>query len=109
MVCGCGKTDDPMSKLRMPPHLFPLLPFPCPPRRPLKITARDAAGPDGSSLLSEDALTVELQAGRPAQLGVEGPGTLAVGTKAAIPQLRVRVCDAAGNPTASDTFEVPAY
>ncbi|PRW58303.1 Structural maintenance of chromosomes flexible hinge domain-containing 1 [Chlorella sorokiniana] len=73
---------------------------------PLKITVRDSGGEGGTSLLTEDALTVELRAGPPAQLSVEGPGTLEVGTKAALPQLRVRVCDAAGNPTTSETFEV---
>lgn len=77
-----------------------------PARSPLKITVRDGAGEGGASLLTEDALTVELRAGPPAQLSVEGPGTLEVGTKAALPQLRVRVCDAAGNPTTSETFEV---
>ena len=83
---------------------------PCPPhpanRSPLKITVRDGGGEGGASLLAEDALTVELRAGPPAQLSVEGPGTLEVGTKAALPQVRVRVCDAAGNPTTSETFEV---
>ena len=67
---------------------------------------RDSAGEGGASLLAQDALTVELRSGPPAQLSVEGPGTLEVGTKAALPQLRVRVCDAAGNPTTSETFEV---
>lgn len=67
---------------------------------------RDSAGPGGASLLSEDTLAVELRAGPPAQLAVEGPGSLEVGTKASLPQLRVRVCDAAGNPTTSETFEV---
>lgn len=67
---------------------------------------RDGAGEGGASLLAEDALTVELRAGPPAQLSVEGPSTLEVGTKASLPQLRVRVCDSAGNPTTSETFEV---
>ena len=68
---------------------------------------RDRSGAEGASALSEDTLSVELRAGRPAKLAVEGLATLEYGTKAAIPQLRVRVCDAGGNPvTTSETFEV---
>lgn len=57
-------------------------------------------------MLTEDTLAVELRAGPAAQLTVEGPATIECGTKATLPQLRVRVCDAAGNPTTSETFEV---
>lgn len=67
---------------------------------------RDSGGEGGASLLTEDTLAVELRAGPPAQLTVEGPATIECGTKATLPQLRVRVCDAAGNPTTSETFEV---
>lgn len=94
------RVDEPLKSL---PTVCPQLLRLC---SPLKITVRDGAGEGGASLLAEDALTVELRAGPPAQLSVEGPGTLEVGTKAALPQLRVRVCDSAGNPTTSETFEV---
>lgn len=76
--------------------------------RPVRITVRDAAGEGGGPLLTEDTLAVELRAGPPAQLSVEGPATIECGTKATLPQLRVRVCDAGGNPTTSETFEVCA-
>lgn len=72
----------------------------------MRITVRDSGGEGGASLLTEDTLTVELRAGPPAHLTVEGPATIECGTKATLPQLRVRVCDAAGNPTTSETFEV---
>ncbi len=74
--------------------------------RTVRITVRDSGGEGGASLLTEDTLTVELRAGPPAHLTVEGPATIECGTKATLPQLRVRVCDAAGNPTTSETFEV---
>lgn len=82
------------------PHLL------CPPPRRVKITVRDTGGEGSNSLLGEDSLFVELRAGPPAQLAVEGPATLECGTKMAIPQLRVRVCDSAGNPTTGENFEV---
>lgn len=72
----------------------------------LRLTVRDTAGEGGAPLLAEDTLAVELRAGPPAQLSVEGPATIECGTKTTLPQLRVRVCDAAGNPTISETFEV---
>ena len=75
-------------------------------RRQVKITATDELGEGGAPLMTPDQVPVTLHAGPPAQLSVEGPATLEVGTKAAIPQLRVRVCDATGNPTSSETFEV---
>ncbi|KAL4443930.1 hypothetical protein ABPG75_011667 [Micractinium tetrahymenae] len=72
----------------------------------VRITVRDLGGEGGGSLLTEDTLAVELRAGPPAQLTVDGPATIECGTKATLPQLRVRVSDAAGNPTTSETFEV---
>lgn len=45
------------------------------------------------------------RAGPPAKLAVDGGGGLEVGTRALLGQLRVLVCDAAGNPTACDGFE----
>lgn len=67
---------------------------------------RDAGGEGGAPLLTEDSLSVELRAGPAAQLAIEGAGTLECGTRAAIPQLRVRVCDAAGNHISDQNFEV---
>ena len=66
----------------------------------LKVTVRDSA-----NLLEPDTLTLDLLPGPPAQLAVEGP-PLECGTRVTIPQLRVRVCDEAGNPTTSESFEV---
>lgn len=74
--------------------------------RQVKITATDVLGEGGAPLMTPDQVPVTLHAGPAAQLSVEGPATLEVGTKAVIPQLRVRVCDASGNPTSSETFEV---
>ena len=103
---------------------------------PIKVRAMDAAGPDGASLLLEDSLTLELKpgkwmlpllchvsrqalpvphlmhcgyaltAGAPAILAVDGGSSLECGTRAFISQLRVLVCDVAGNATSNPSFEV---
>ena len=73
---------------------------------PVKLTVSDAAGEDGSALMQPDSLEIELRAGAASGLAVEGPATLECGTRAVLPQLRVFVVDAGGNPATSDSFEV---
>jgi hypothetical protein len=74
---------------------------------PVRILARDAAGAGGASLLAEDCLTVNLQAGPPAALAFAGPSTLELGTRACLASLEVGVRDAAGNPAAAgEAFEL---
>jgi hypothetical protein len=72
----------------------------------VKVTVRDEGGEGATSLLKPDTLSVELRPGPPAALAVEGPATLECGTRAVLPQLRVRVCDAAGNHIVGESFEV---
>lgn len=65
------------------------------------------AGPDGASQLKGDTMDVLLVAGPPSRLIIEGPAHLDCGTRAMLPQLVVRVADAAGNCcTSIGLFEV---
>lgn len=57
--------------------------------------------------LNSDAVELELRAGTPATLCIDGLARLDCGTRAVISQLRVRVVDNAGNPTTtSETFDI---
>lgn len=63
---------------------------------------------DGQGYMEEDSLTVELRAGSPAALGIDGASNLECGTRAIISALRVRVVDAGGNPCTNfnESFEI---
>eukprot|EP00887_Chlorella_sp_A99_P005757 scaffold1.g5757.t1 len=71
----------------------------------VKITASSVPGE--ALQLRPDSLGLELRAGTPAALCIDGLASLDCGTKVVIPQLRLHVVDAAGNPTTcSDSFDV---
>jgi len=73
---------------------------------PLHLAVRDNAGDEGASQLAEDTLALNLEAGPACCLAVAEPQPIECGLQAVLPQLRVLVVDAHGNPTTSVSCEV---
>lgn len=60
---------------------------------------------DEAEALKGDSLQLEMRAGPPTTLAVDGPATLECATRACLQQLRVKACDCFGNLTDA-SFEV---
>lgn len=75
---------------------------PCNPR----CNVRDSSGPDGTSLLKEDSLPLELLPGPASVLAFEGPSELASGSRGLLGQLAVTACDDWGNVVEELSTEV---
>lgn len=74
---------------------------------PGRVTISVSSAQADALQLQPDSLMLDLRAGAPAALCIDGLASLDCGTKAVIPQLRIRLADAAGNPTSSsDSFDV---
>jgi hypothetical protein len=67
---------------------------------------RDSSGPDGTSLLKEDSLPLELLPGPASVLAFEGPSELASGSRGLLGQLAVTACDDWGNVVEDVSTEV---